>query len=140
MENKMMSLSDVLSELKKQRNIFLGESVKSCQKMLPKLEELIAKTEMLKNNSDLSNTIVVGSLVDLRIKYNDDEVEDISYFLGMDFSGDTVSIYSPLGSSIYGALVNDTVSYKVKDEIIEVTILSKDKTVDDTKKLLLENN
>ena len=57
-----------------------------------------------------------------------------------DFSENSISIYSPLGSSIYGVNVGETVTYTVKDEVIEVTILSKDKTLEDSKKLLLKEN
>lgn len=127
MENeiKEMSLQETLSKLQEQRSIFLQESARVGEKMLVKIDQLTERTKDLQNASDLEDRVLIGSLVNLSISYGEDDVEFMNYYLGFDFSEYVVTVLSPLGFSIYGAKVNETIPYDVNGNHMEVTILSK---------------
>lgn len=136
-----MDLDFVLNELKKQRDIFLAEPLKISEKILSKIDELIDKTELIKLESRLNNKVLIGSLVDLEICYADGEIENESYYLGLDLGENTISVFSPLGFAIYGANIHETVSYSVKGNYIEATVLNKNVMVEKfpAEELLLSN-
>ena len=127
MENeiKEMSLQETLVKLKEQRSNFYQESARVREKMLVKINELIEKTETLQHSTDLEDRILIGSLADLRVCYGEDDVEYVSYYLGFDFTENSISLFSPLGSAIYGVKVNETIPYDVNGDHMKVTILNK---------------
>ncbi len=133
---KEISLQETLNYLKEQKVEFLGGTLKTGERFIKKIDELIEKTKSLMSKDNLDNIVVVGSLVDLRIKYDDGEIEHATYYLGLDFAEDTISIFSPLGTAVYGAKTHETVSYDVhtthdvNSKHMEATILNKNVIVE----------
>lgn len=137
---KQISLDETIEKLYQQRNVFFGQPVNVSKKIIDKIDELIIRTELLKGEKNLNEKILLNDLVELELNYGDDDIEHESYYLGLDFCEDTISIFSPLGYSIYGANVNDVVSYAVKDVNVTATIVSKNKIEEESKQLLLSDD
>lgn len=74
----------------------------------------------------------INDIVDLRMAYAEDDLEDMTLKLvssdATTFDG-RVSVFTPLGISMYGKKVGDTVSYKVNNDTVKVKILSKVKGI-----------
>lgn len=123
MENQNYDLNNILSTLKLERENVSSFGERNSTKMANLLDNLIETTNGLMHEN-LEDVIVIGDYVDLRL-FCDGVYRNLSINLGFDFNEDTITILSPLGSSIYGKKVGNIVSYKVNGVEATAEILNK---------------
>ena len=86
---------------------------------------------VLVSKNDSESLIDIGDVLNIDMKFEDEDVEDMTFKLvglskGKNAEGiEEVSINSPLGKAVYHKEVGDTVSYTVHNNLIEVLIKAK---------------
>ena len=88
--------------------------------------------KVVKNVKKDKNTINIGDVLDIKIYYSDDDVEEITikltgnYIPSVDDSIQEITLNSPLGKAIYLKKIKDKdINYIVNDKKIRVAIINK---------------
>ena len=138
MEKIELTLEETIKQLMIQREDVVCNWPKDAGQLIDRIDNLIERARLLLN-TDLSDRVLVGSLVDVEITYGEEDVEYEHRYLGLDFAEDTVSMVSPLGYNIFGVTNGDTVHYNVRGDEVYARILDINKSHDNEEIELVEN-
>lgn len=134
MEKRELTLDETLRILIEQQNDAYALETKNIDHMLTLLDNLIERTEALQSQS-IDDKVLLGSLVEVKQDCGNGKIVNETYYLGLDSDAETVSILSPVGYSIFGASVGETVSVNVRGNLMTATIVSKNKLLSTEKEV-----
>ena len=111
-QNNFLTLEEIIELLQNEKTNYDSCTLKNRLKIENLLNELTI-TAISLIGTDLEDVVLLGNDVEVKLEYNDGDVDYARFNLCMDFHDECVSILSPLGSSVFGAKVGESVLYEV---------------------------
>ena len=97
--------------------------LKAINALLMKINAL--EMSMLVGIDSLNDRILLGSFVELELDYGDGDIEETGYYLGLEYSDNSISILSPIGQSIFCKSVGENEVCLINNQPVKISIISK---------------
>lgn len=112
-------------------NFAFEDSMRENRAIANKINKMLEEEKYLKvidDNKKDNNTVNIGDIVTLKIKYNNEDYEEETLKLTGKYIPDInteISLNSPLGKAIYKQKIGSTISYNINNSTITVEIIKK---------------